>query len=154
MLTSTLMMKTRIVSETLVFNLALARLNARDNYIAFILRESFQVLYVALCQTIAFFVTHNTQSYKDKDRALCPSPWYSVLISERDTTRVNTKWFILIKLDEVPMYQLIGSFSVKRDGDYVWFHWRNPSPSLIDTWNFVLYCDRCARLQASLLNYP
>lgn len=53
---------------------------------------------------------------------LCPSPWYSVLISERDTTRVNTKWFILIKLDEVPMYQLIGSFSVKRDGDYAWFH--------------------------------
>lgn len=36
--TSTLMMKTRLVSETLVFNLALARLNARDNFIALIRR--------------------------------------------------------------------------------------------------------------------
>jgi hypothetical protein len=38
----TLMMATELVSETLVFDLPLMRLNARDSFITLIRRESFE----------------------------------------------------------------------------------------------------------------
>jgi hypothetical protein len=41
-LTSTLMMETEIVSETLVFVLSLTRLNARESFITLIRRENFK----------------------------------------------------------------------------------------------------------------
>jgi hypothetical protein len=46
-LTSTLMIETEIVSETLVFDLSLTRLNARESFITLIRRENFKS-YIAL----------------------------------------------------------------------------------------------------------
>jgi hypothetical protein len=83
-LTLTLMMEYKRVSETLIFNSALTRMIAREDFIAFICRESFKS-YINISDVIITDTTHAEQKMETEEAARTTAQHYYIALSNTKT---------------------------------------------------------------------